>query len=57
MRAINLDPKSMARTAFRMAAALGLALLLAGCDKCGNFNVNIPGMTAPAACTDTKPRA
>jgi hypothetical protein len=39
-----------------MAAVLGLALLLAGCDKCGNFNLNIPGITPPAACADIKPR-
>jgi hypothetical protein len=46
----------MNRTALRLAAALGLALLLAGCDKCGNFNLYVPGAPAPAACTDAKPR-
>ena len=47
---------TMHRTALRMAAALGLALLLAGCDKCGNFNLYVPGAPPPAACTDVKPR-
>jgi hypothetical protein len=45
----------MARTTLRAAAALGLALLLAGCDKCGNINFNVPG-TAPAVCADNQPR-
>ncbi len=50
-----MDPEMMTRTVLR-TAALGLALLLAGCDKCGNFNINVPGMAAPTACTDTSPR-
>jgi len=47
---------SMALTTLRLAAALGLALLLAGCDKCGNINLNVPG-AAPAACADSQPRS
>jgi hypothetical protein len=39
-----------------MAAALALALLLAGCDKCGNMNINVPGAAAPTSCADVKPR-
>jgi hypothetical protein len=39
-----------------MAAALGLALLLTACDKCGNMNINVPGAAAPISCTDVKPR-
>jgi hypothetical protein len=39
-----------------MATALGLALLLVGCDKCGNMNINVPGAAAPTSCTDVKPR-
>jgi hypothetical protein len=46
----------MALTTLRLAAALGLALLLAGCDKCGNINLNVPG-AAPAACADSQPRS
>ncbi len=42
-------------TALRMAA-LGLALLLAGCDKCGNMNINVPGAVVPASCSDAKSR-
>jgi hypothetical protein len=45
----------MNRTAFRMAV-LGLALLIAGCDKCGNMNINVPGAVVPASCSDVKPR-
>jgi hypothetical protein len=45
----------MNRTALRMAA-LCLALLLAGCDKCGNMNLTVPGAMAPASCSDVKPR-
>jgi hypothetical protein len=45
----------MNKSALRMAAALGLALLVAGCDKCGNMNINVPG-AVPASCSDVKPR-
>jgi hypothetical protein len=53
---LYLDPKRMNRTTLRLAAALGLALLLAGCDKCGNMNITVPGAAAPTSCTDVKPR-
>ena len=45
----------MTSIVLRTAAVLGLTLLLAGCDKCGNFNINVPG-AAPAVCADTQPR-
>ena len=47
----------MALITLRVAAALGLALLLAGCDKCGNINLNVPGAAAPAACADNQSRS
>jgi hypothetical protein len=42
------------RTSLRTAAVLCLAVLLAGCDKCGNFNFNVPKV--PGACSDARPR-
>lgn len=42
-------------TLFRLAAALCLVALVSACDKCGNFNPNIPKL--PGACADAKPRA
>ena len=46
----------MHRTALRLASALGLMLVLAACDKCGDLNINVPGAAAPKACSDAKPR-
>jgi hypothetical protein len=43
------------RTSLPTAVVLCLAVLLAGCDKCGNFNLNVPKV--PGACSDAKPRA
>jgi hypothetical protein len=37
-----------------VAAVIGLSLLLAGCDKCGNWNLT--GLGAPKSCSDVKPR-
>jgi hypothetical protein len=37
-----------------VAVLIGMALVLAGCDKCGNFNIT--GFNAPKSCSDVKPR-
>ena len=37
-----------------IAILVGLALSVAGCDKCGNWNVT--GLGAPKSCSDVKPR-
>jgi hypothetical protein len=42
-------------TTFRLSAALCLVALLSACDKCGNFNINLPKV--PGACADARPRA
>ena len=38
---------------FRLAGALALALLGAGCDKCGNWFTSPPA--APKACGEARP--
>ncbi|HVL70797.1 MAG TPA: hypothetical protein VM434_02835 [Beijerinckiaceae bacterium] len=39
---------------FRIVAVAGLAALLAGCDKCGNINLNVPKL--PSSCSDARPQ-
>jgi hypothetical protein len=36
------------------AVLIGIALLVAGCDKCGNWNLT--GLNAPKSCSDVKTR-
>jgi hypothetical protein len=38
-----------------IASTIALMLLVAACDKCGNFEINVPGGTY-RACTDAKPQ-
>jgi hypothetical protein len=38
-----------------IASTVVLMLFVAACDKCGNFNINLPGGTS-RACTDVKPQ-
>jgi hypothetical protein len=38
----------------RIVAVAGLAAMLAGCDKCGNLNLNVPKL--PTSCSDAKPQ-
>jgi hypothetical protein len=37
-----------------VATIVGMALLVAGCDKCGNWELT--GLGMPKTCTDVKPR-
>jgi hypothetical protein len=45
----------MSRAA-RAVAVIAMSILVTGCDKCGNFDINLPGLSAPKACTGSKPR-
>ena len=38
-----------------IASTIALMLLVAACDKCGNFNINVPGGSYKT-CTDVKPQ-
>lgn len=40
--------------AIRMAVLIGMALSVAGCDKCGNWDLT--GLGIPKTCSDNKPR-
>jgi len=47
----------MTRAAPRILGALALLLLVAACDKCGEFKINNPfEVTPPKACVDNTPR-
>jgi hypothetical protein len=37
-----------------VAILIGMALSVAGCDKCGNLNLT--GFGAPKSCSDIKPK-
>ena len=43
------------RCLIRLAGALALALTVAACDKCGDFNINVPKI--PGACTPQSPQS
>ena len=38
-----------------IASTIVLMLFVAACDKCGNFEINVPGGTY-RACSDAKPQ-
>ena len=44
----------MKQGAIRMAVLIGMVLSVAGCDKCGNWDLT--GLGRPKTCSDTKPR-
>ena len=46
----------MTRTAPRLLCTLALLLLVAGCDKCGEFKINNPLDPNPKVCADNSPR-
>jgi hypothetical protein len=37
-----------------LAVLVGIVFLVAGCDKCGNWDLT--GLGMPKTCSDTKPR-
>jgi len=44
-------------SAFRLIAVLGLTMLLAGCDRCGNMmELDMFLQPVKKVCTDTKPQ-
>jgi hypothetical protein len=46
----------MKRKAYRVAGLIGLVLFVAGCDKCGNVNINLPTGAKYKVCSDTNPQ-
>ena len=46
----------MKRKAYRIAGLIGLVLFVAGCDKCGNVNINLPTGGKYQACSDANPQ-
>ena len=46
----------MTRRAIRMASAIALTLLVAACDKCGDFNINLPNFGGAKTCTHQSPQ-
>lgn len=45
------------RCLIRLAGALALALTVAACDKCGDFNINLPKFPGANACTPQSPQS
>jgi hypothetical protein len=41
----------------RLAGALALALTVAACDKCGDFNINLPKLPGANACAPQTPQS
>jgi hypothetical protein len=52
----NEEVRGMKRKAYRIAGLIGLVLLVAGCDKCGNVNINLPTGGKYQACSDVNPQ-
>lgn len=46
----------MMRRAIRLAGAIALTLALAACDKCGDFNINLPKFGDAKTCTNQSPQ-
>jgi hypothetical protein len=55
MRA-NFEVRGMKRKTYRIAGLIGLVLFVAGCDKCGNVNINLPTGAKYKVCSDTNPQ-
>ena len=53
-RVSNMMKDDRMGRATRVMAMITLLVVVAGCDKCGDLNINMPG--AAKVCTDTKPR-
>jgi hypothetical protein len=44
------------RRAIRIAGAIALTLMVAACDKCGDFNINLPKFGDAKACSSQNPQ-
>ncbi|MBM6594516.1 hypothetical protein [Microvirga pudoricolor] len=46
----------MLKRAIRVMGAIAITLTVAACDKCGDFNINMPKFEGTKSCTNQTPR-